>query len=53
MVETDKIHKTFINKLKNNKFNYLDLREAFEKIMTHLKVCTYSTMDTGTTEVMK
>ena len=31
MVEADQIHKTFINKLKNNKFDYLDLRKVFEK----------------------
>ena len=37
MVETDKIHKTFINKLKNDKFNYLDLREVFEKNNDPLK----------------
>ena len=30
-MEADQIHKTFINKLKNNKFDYLDLRKVFEK----------------------
>ena len=37
MVETDKIHKTFINELKNNKFNYCRFREAFEKNNDPLK----------------
>ena len=37
MDEADQIHKTFINKLKNDKFDYLDLREIFEKNNNPLK----------------
>ncbi len=37
MDEADQIHKTFINKLKNDKFDYLDLREVFEKNNDPLK----------------